>query len=189
MRARDAERSSPTGNGAAHTSVAPASNSASIWAVTLDSSPTIAASAGPADVPAGEDALVVGQDAVGRELLGRHGSGLGDVVVHRDGQARHDPRLGPAGLGRGLADAGRDVVFDGPGRGHPEDGAVRVLAGDPQQPRRQRRHQDRDLGAADEGGRARLARGSPRPAMLTCSPRRSGATIRTYSSVCRPGVS
>src|SRR5439155_24110298 len=51
VRARDAERSSPTGNGAAHTSVAPAAKRASICVPTASSAPTIAASAGPATRP------------------------------------------------------------------------------------------------------------------------------------------
>ena len=46
VRARDVERSSPTGLGAAQKSVAPASNSAVICSATLASSPTIAASPG-----------------------------------------------------------------------------------------------------------------------------------------------
>jgi monoamine oxidase len=46
VREREADRSDPTGNGAAQTSVAPASKSSVIWSVTLDSVPTMAASAG-----------------------------------------------------------------------------------------------------------------------------------------------
>ena len=46
VRAREAARSAPTGNGAAHTSVAPASKKAAICAVTASSLPTITASAG-----------------------------------------------------------------------------------------------------------------------------------------------
>ena len=101
MRARDAERSSPTGNGAAQTSVAPAVEQR----LDLRGDRGLVADDGGVGRPGGaaevEDALVVRQHAVDGELLGGGRSGLGDVVVHGDGQAGDDARRRPPGLGRG----------------------------------------------------------------------------------------
>src|SRR5947209_8670658 len=94
-----------------------------------------------------EDALVIGQLAVDHELLGGRRSGLRHVVMHGDGQPDDDARLGPAGAGRRLLDARGYVLLDGLGVRHPRDGPRCELAGDPQQPGAEGRHQHRHLDA------------------------------------------
>jgi hypothetical protein len=74
--------------------------------------------------------------------------------VHGDRQAGDDAWLGSTGVGGGLADAGRDVLADRGGVGHPEDRAGAVLSGHPEQARSERADEHGDLGAVDQGRRA-----------------------------------
>ena len=102
MRCREARRSSPTGKMAAQTSVAPASNSASICAATDASSPTMAASAGPVGAADVEDAPVVRQHRrswrTARPAVSRASSTSSCTAT---GQAGDDARRRPSGgLGR-----------------------------------------------------------------------------------------
>jgi hypothetical protein len=86
--------------------------------------------------------LGLGQDAVGPcdgrvDLL---------VAAEADGHAGHDPRGGAAGGLGGAHDVGNDVRADGALVGHPEDGPVGALAGQPE-------HRRAERGEEQRGGR------------------------------------
>ena len=57
----------------------------------------------------GQDPLIVRELAVDRELAGGDRSGLGDIVVHGDGDAGDDAWRRAPGVGGRLGDARRGV--------------------------------------------------------------------------------
>jgi hypothetical protein len=171
-------------NGAAHTSVTPASNSAELRRDGF----LVADDGGvgrPGGVAVGQDPLVVRQRSVHGELLGGGLASLVDVVVHHDRQAGDDAGSGSPGGNGGGVDAGADEGLDGALVGHPEDRAVGVLTGYPQESSRQRGDQHgHRMGSGLEAGAAQGEIGS---LLVDRLARSSEVRIRTYSSVWRPG--
>ncbi len=134
MRRRDADRSSPTGKTAAHTSVAPASKSASI---SRSHGGFVADDRGVgrarcvADV---EDAAVVRQRPVVGEARRRR---VREPLRRRRARRQEDRRRCEAAVDPAAVAAasisGSDVSFDRLCVGHPQDRAVGQLAGDTKQ--------------------------------------------------------
>ena len=189
VRWRDDDRSSPTGNGAAHTSVAPASNSAWICAATAASSPTIAASAGPGRAADVEDPAVVRQHAV----VGEHRRPRSRAPRSTSSCTATGSPATIRGAGRPAAVAAAlhprcDVRLDRAGVRHPQDRAVGELAGNPQQPGSRARRSSRLTGwgnvlaTRDVHAEVRCRR-SRRPRRAAA---RRGSV--TYSSVCAADV-